>query len=210
MCKELVARSCVRISWLMALLTILCLEAQAIETEDCFAAVLKLPAPPGYRYPVESDVSDYWGFYREEYGGEASCSAVDLNSDRVIDFVTFALRTDGKGFAVVVLYSRQQLHAPRIVWEDTGQVYRADDGRVEIVRRGQHTKYLGCESETSSIILPTKGIDYFNRLPYSLEQPGNRTKPEHRLFWSIDKGVKISSRNLCSVEDWAREKKNNR
>jgi hypothetical protein len=191
--------------WLVILLLTLPPQTRGIGKAGCFTALSKLPAPAGYRYPVESDVSDYWQFYRDEHGRQASCKSADLNGDGVADVASLALRTVGQGFAVVVLYSGQKQYEPRVVWEDAWQVYRAGDARLEIARQGRHAKYLGCTDDSATFTLPSAGVDYFNRLPYSIERPGTRTKPEHRLFWSSNRGVTPSGRDLCSAEDWARE-----
>jgi len=55
--------------------------------------------------------------------------------------------------------------------------------------------------------MPTIGVDYFNRLFASEEQPGQRTKPQHWLFWSLDKGATQTERDLCTPEDWSRVQK---
>jgi hypothetical protein len=116
----------------------------------------------------------------------------------VTDHVTFAIGADGSGFAIIVLYSNRKQYEPRIIWTDAGQVYRVGDGRIEIVRRGRHTKYVGCQDRNANVTLPSTAIDYFNRLPYSLEQSGRKTKPEHRLFWSSNRGLTVNQRTFAA------------
>jgi hypothetical protein len=43
-------------------------ESGRIQKANCFETVSSLPAPSGYHYPVEDEVSDYWQFYRDEMG----------------------------------------------------------------------------------------------------------------------------------------------
>ena len=114
-----------------------------------------------------------------------------LNGDGIADYVSFAFRTGGPGFAIVVLYSSgRDVYNPRVVWEDSGEFYHAVDGTVGIVQRGRHAKYFGCVAGNDvNFTLPVAAVDYFTR-----ERQG---KPEHRLFWSSDKGATISQRNLC-------------
>jgi hypothetical protein len=193
------------IAALVGLLLAVGSQPTGIAKAGCFTALLKLPAPTGYRYPVESDVSDYWQYYRDEHNREASCKNADLNEDGVGDYVSFAIRTVGPGFAVVFLYSGKNQYEPRIVWTDSGQVYRAVDGRVEITGRGRHAKYFGCDGGNQvDVTLPMTAVDYFTRPPASVEGPGRRTKPEHRLIWWPDEGLTPSQRDLCTTEGWTR------
>src|SRR5258708_30733849 len=72
------------------------------------------------------------------------------------------------------------------------------DGRLEIIRRGRHTKYYGGEGDDANVIMPTIGVDYFNRLFASEEQPGQRTKPQHCVFWSLANCAARIPRCLCT------------
>ena len=169
--------------------------SRPVAKSNCFTAVLKLVPPAGYRYPTESDVNSYWAFFREEYNRQASCNSADLNGDGVADYVSFAISTSGPGFAVVILYSSGKTHyEPRIAWADSGSFYHAANGIVETVARGRR-KLGGCSSaENVNVTLPAAAVDYFNR------EPGTDAKHEHRLFWSTNKGVTISQRDLCPAE----------
>ncbi len=112
------------IGGLVALMLAFSPQVGGAQRANCFTALSKLPAPAGYRYPMESDVSDYWQYFREEYGGrQASCASADLNGDGVADYVSFAIRTPGPGFAVVILYSGPKRYEPHIVWTDSGRIY---------------------------------------------------------------------------------------
>jgi hypothetical protein len=64
---------------------------------------------------------------------------------------------------------------------------------------------MGYRNETVDIAMPVTAVDYFNRLPYSVEKAWPKvTQPEHHLFWSLDKGKTTTHRDLCTAEDWAR------
>ena len=54
----------------LGVLAIAAFQGTALAKTTCFHELLTLPAPTGYRYPTENDVSDYWQFYRDEYGGQ--------------------------------------------------------------------------------------------------------------------------------------------
>jgi hypothetical protein len=180
-------------------------QGSSLARSKCFHKVLTLPAPTDYRYPSDKDVSDYWAFYREEYGQDASCSSADLNGDGIPDYATIGISTTGTGFAVVILYSKTKQYEPRVVWTDSAQVYRLTDSAIGILKRGRYKKLMGCRNDTVDITMPATAIHYFNRLPYSLEKAYPKlTKPEHRLFWSLNKGKTITHRDLCTAEDWAR------
>jgi hypothetical protein len=91
-------------------------QSTAVAKRTCFHELLRLPAPTGYRYSTDSDLSDHWQFHRDEYGGQdASCTSADLNGDGVRDYATIAISTTGTGFAVVILYSRNKQYEPRVV-----------------------------------------------------------------------------------------------
>jgi len=186
---------------LVALMVAFAPQASGPQQAKCFAAVSKLPAPAGYRYPVEKDVGGYWQYVRDENGKQASCESADLNGDGVPDYVSFAFRTSGSGFAIVVLYSGTKQYEPHIVWTDPGLTYHPGDGWVTIVGAGPHTKHYSCEDWDTNIVMPAIGVEYFIR-PFTDERPG--PKPEHRLFWSSDKGATQSQRDLCTAADWAR------